>query len=76
MDVDLQKCLEVAEAAARAAGAEIAGAWDGDRNVEYKGAVDLVTETDKKCEAIIFAQLSAAFPGKVLQVDNIRLTLG
>ena len=66
--VDLDRCLEVATAAALAAGAEITSAWHGvaRSTVEYKGAVDLVTETDKKCEDIIFRALAAAFPHHVL----------
>ena len=65
-EVDYAKCLEVALDAAEAAGAEISDAWHAERDVEYKGAVDLVTATDKKCEDIIFAKLAAAFPSHVL----------
>jgi len=60
--------LAVAIDAARRAGAEILAAWprSGARasadDVEYKGAVDLVTETDKKCEAIVMGALMNAFP--------------
>jgi inositol-phosphate phosphatase/L-galactose 1-phosphate phosphatase len=61
-EVDYDACLAVALEAARAAGAEILAAWDAERAVEYKGACDLVTATDKKCEDIIFALLRARFP--------------
>jgi inositol-phosphate phosphatase/L-galactose 1-phosphate phosphatase len=60
--------LAVAVDAARRAGAEILAAWprSGARStsaeVEYKGAVDLVTETDKKCEDIVIGALVEAFP--------------
>jgi inositol-phosphate phosphatase/L-galactose 1-phosphate phosphatase len=60
LDYDL--CLSEALAAATAAGEEILSAWHAERDVEYKGAVDLVTATDKKCEDIIFDRLRAAFP--------------
>ena len=59
---DKARFLEVALAAAREAGAAIAAAWDGERAIEHKGAVDLVTETDKACEALILARVRAAFP--------------
>ena len=60
--VDYDLCLSEALAAATAAGEEILSAWHAERDVEYKGAVDLVTATDKKCEDIIFDRLRAAFP--------------
>jgi len=60
---DLDGYLKVAMAAARDAGEVISAAWDHPtKNVEHKGAVDLVTETDKKCEALISSALHAAFP--------------
>jgi inositol-phosphate phosphatase/L-galactose 1-phosphate phosphatase len=59
---DKQRYLEVALAAAKEAGAAIAAAWDGARRVELKGAVDLVTETDKACEAMVLSRIRAAFP--------------
>uniref|UniRef100_A0A7S0SWN5 Inositol-1-monophosphatase n=1 Tax=Mantoniella antarctica TaxID=81844 RepID=A0A7S0SWN5_9CHLO len=65
-EVDYDACLAVALEAARAAGAEILAAWDAERAVEYKGACDLVTATDKKCEDIIFALLRASFPTHTL----------
>jgi hypothetical protein len=32
------------------------------KTVEHKGKVDLVTETDKACESLIFEYLKTAFP--------------
>ena len=49
-------------AAAREAGAEIAAAFNLPKSVSHKGKVDLVTETDQKCEALILARLMGAFP--------------
>jgi fructose-1,6-bisphosphatase/inositol monophosphatase family enzyme len=61
--VDLPAALEVAVAAARAAGAVIADAWCKSKDVVAKSShVDLVTETDKACEAAIRAALLGAFP--------------
>ena len=56
------KHLAVAVDAALAAGKLIAAAWGRPMTVEHKGAVDLVTETDKQCEELIHARLSQAFP--------------
>ena len=61
-DIDYDACLLAAECAAWAAGDEIKSAWDAERDVEYKGTVDLVTATDKKCEDLIFDMLQAKFP--------------
>jgi myo-inositol-1(or 4)-monophosphatase len=48
---------------ARAAGAiQLARAADTHR-VEYKGAIDLVTEVDRECEAAIVDALARRFPG-------------
>jgi len=54
--------LEVAIEASRLAGAEIKASWRKSTSVEYKGAVDLVTATDKKCEDLVMESLKRAFP--------------
>ena len=61
-EIDHAACIVAAELAARAAGEEIKAAWDAERDVEYKGTVDLVTATDKKCEDLIFDMLQRKFP--------------
>lgn len=48
--------------AAREAGEVIIAAWDKTKTVEHKGTVDLVTETDKKCEQLIHNTIRTAFP--------------
>ena len=37
-------------------------AWRGAKTITHKGAVDLVTETDRAIEASMLAQIKAAFP--------------
>ena len=54
--------LKVALEAAEAAGKVIKAAWSQEKQVEHKGAVDLVTETDQQCEKLIHSMLSQAFP--------------
>ncbi|MBJ6725115.1 inositol monophosphatase family protein [Geomesophilobacter sediminis] len=55
--------LDVAIAAAKAAGALQRQRVAGDFEVSFKGRVDLVTEVDRACEEIIVSRLKAAFPG-------------
>jgi 3'-phosphoadenosine 5'-phosphosulfate (PAPS) 3'-phosphatase len=63
-DIDLDAALRVAVDAARVAGAIIADAWgNGAKGEVTKSShVDLVTETDKKCEDVIRTRLMEAFP--------------
>lgn len=58
--------LEVAEAAARAAGAVLLS-WLGQvRDVRFKGTVDPVTEADRASETLLRQQLLAAFPSDAI----------
>ncbi|KAL4534484.1 hypothetical protein Ndes2526A_g05380 [Nannochloris sp. 'desiccata'] len=59
---DLDGYLIVAQSVAKVAGKIIIAAWDQPRKIEHKGAVDLVTETDKQCENLIFGAIRTAFP--------------
>eukprot|EP00271_Cylindrocystis_brebissonii_P008549 TRINITY_DN2292_c0_g1_i1.p1 TRINITY_DN2292_c0_g1~~TRINITY_DN2292_c0_g1_i1.p1 ORF type:complete len:271 (+),score=54.54 TRINITY_DN2292_c0_g1_i1:261-1073(+) len=59
---ELTHCEAVAVEAAKAAGEVIAGSFYKMKRVENKGAVDLVTETDKACEDLIFGFIQTAFP--------------
>jgi len=55
---------DIAEAAARRAGQYIAEQWQQpDKALEYKGAVDLVTQVDKAAESMILDALRHARPG-------------
>jgi inositol-phosphate phosphatase/L-galactose 1-phosphate phosphatase len=64
MEVDLQQCLRVAREAALAAGAIIKQNFGtGHLGIEQKSShVDLVTETDKRCEEVIQSMLQQHFP--------------
>ncbi|GAQ77686.1 inositol monophosphatase [Klebsormidium nitens] len=61
-DTDLKACLEVAVAAAKQAGEVIQKSFYETKNVQHKGKVDLVTETDKACEDLIFKAIQKNFP--------------
>lgn len=54
--------LKVAVDAAQSAGEIIRNGFHLKKNVEHKGQVDLVTETDKACEDLIFNHLKKHFP--------------
>ena len=54
--------LEVAVAAARAAGEILRANFGGEQAVRYKGEVDLVTEVDEQAEREIGGMLRGAFP--------------
>lgn len=56
------KFLAVAIDAAKTAGEVIRKGFYEVKNVEHKGQVDLVTETDKACEDLIFNHLKLHFP--------------
>jgi len=70
--MSLERALEVAEAAAREAGALVRAAWEGGRGaVATKSSdVDLVTETDAASERVILARLQAAFPDDELVLEE------
>src|SRR4051794_6257231 len=53
----------VAHAAVAEGGALLRSAWRQQKVVHHKGAIDLVTETDRQLEDLIVARLRAAFPG-------------
>ncbi|KAJ0963554.1 hypothetical protein J5N97_028676 [Dioscorea zingiberensis] len=54
--------LAVAVEAAKSAGEIIRQGFHQKKNVEHKGQVDLVTETDKACERLIFDHLKKHYP--------------
>ena len=54
--------LDVAIAAAREAGAVLLAEHSRPQKITYKGDVDLVTETDKRSEAIVVGRLRREFP--------------
>ena len=61
-DDSMDKFLQVALEAAREAGAVLLTEHSRPQKISYKGDVDLVTETDKRSEAIIVGRLRREFP--------------
>ncbi len=66
--------METFEAVARTAVAEagerLRAVWRGSKRVEYKGPVDLVTESDREIEALIVERLRAAFPDHLIVAEE------
>lgn len=66
--------MDECEAVARAAVAEVSprlrAAWRAPKRIEHKGAIDLVTETDREVEAIITARLRRAFPDHLIVAEE------
>ena len=62
MSLNLEHCLRIARQIARESGTLMLTAFHLPKKVEFKGRTDLVTETDKKIEEYVCAQLKAYFP--------------
>lgn len=62
--------LEVAIGCAREAGEIISAALDRPKSISYKGEVDIVTETDRKSEAVILARLRREFPDHAIIAEE------
>src|SRR5580693_5097274 len=58
----MNEFLEVALEAAREAGTVLLSEHSRPQKISYKGEVDLVTETDKRSEAIVVGRLRREFP--------------
>ncbi|XP_038973007.1 inositol monophosphatase 3 isoform X1 [Phoenix dactylifera] len=61
-DYSLAEFLAVALEAAKCAGEVIRQGFYQTKHVEHKGQVDLVTETDKACEDLVFNYLKKHYP--------------
>ncbi len=63
---NLQHILTIAERIARDAGAILRDAAGKPRAIEFKGAIDMVTQYDRQSEALIVAALREAFPDHLI----------
>lgn len=59
---NLDKILIECLATTRAAGQILSNQWHKPRKIEHKGAIDLVTDTDKEIEAFLKEKLAALVP--------------
>jgi myo-inositol-1(or 4)-monophosphatase len=60
--MEWEESLKVAEEASRMAGEMLHRHIDSSREIVYKGAVDLVTNFDRRSQEVIFSHLSSRFP--------------
>jgi myo-inositol-1(or 4)-monophosphatase len=58
----MRRFLEVAVEAAREAGSVLMAEFSRPQTISYKGDVDLVTEADRRSEAVVVARLRSHFP--------------
>ncbi|XP_044981248.1 inositol-phosphate phosphatase isoform X3 [Hordeum vulgare subsp. vulgare] len=71
-----EQFLAVAVDAAKSAGEIIRKSFYLTKNVEHKGQVDLVTETDKACEDLIFNHLRMLYPDHKFIGEETSAALG
>ncbi|HUJ32281.1 MAG TPA: inositol monophosphatase family protein [Candidatus Acidoferrum sp.] len=62
--------LEIAVDAAREAGSILRTEFDRPKKISYKGEVDIVTESDKRSEALIVAKLRSHFPQHAIVAEE------
>jgi len=66
----MQNFLEVAIDAAREAGSILRTEFDRPKKISYKGEVDIVTESDKRSEALIVGKLRSHFPQHAIVAEE------
>ncbi len=66
----MNEFLQTAIDAAREAGTMLRSAFDRPKQISYKGEVDIVTESDKRSEAMIVARLRERFPQHAIVAEE------
>lgn len=72
----MQKTIQIAIEAARAAGAIQRERLGKVRQIDYKSAFNLVTDVDKAAEALIIETITAAFPDDSFLAEESGVTAG
>ena len=62
--------LTVAERIAREAGAILREGYGQVQTIEHKGSIDLVTEFDRRSEALIVAALRTKYPAHTINAEE------
>lgn len=70
MTADPEALRDLAVGWAREAGAVLREAYGGPHALERKGVIDLVTETDRRAERLILAQLHERFPDHAVLAEE------
>jgi myo-inositol-1(or 4)-monophosphatase len=66
----MNEYLKAAIETAREAGAVLREEFDRPKRISYKGEVDIVTESDRRSEAIIVARLKERYPGHAIVAEE------
>lgn len=66
----MSQFLEVAVETAREAGSILRHEFDRPKQISYKGEVDIVTESDRRSEALIIARLRKHFPDHAIIAEE------
>ena len=61
---------------ARQAGEILRLGYEGEHDVRYKGAIDLVTEVDKQSEDLLLGEIQRLFPGHQIVSEEVGLVPG
>jgi len=70
MKKEIDECLSVAWKAAVTAGAMIRDNWRRPKNIDFKGAIDLVTSVDRECERKIVETIRNHFPNHSILAEE------
>src|SRR5574341_94493 len=66
----MSEWITMAERLAREAGAVLREGYGSAKTIEHKGAIDLVTEFDRRSEALIVSALRRAFPEHAIRAEE------
>jgi len=72
----VDELLAAAEEAGRLSGAILKEAFDQQRTIEFKGAIDLVTDADRTSEAELIRYVRERFPGHTILAEESGLRRG
>lgn len=73
LELELQ---QAAEEMARRAGRVLADRFGGERTIEYKGGIDLVTDADRAAEEVVLQFLKARYPDHAVLAEESGVTRG
>ncbi|ATB31728.1 inositol monophosphatase family protein [Melittangium boletus] len=66
----------IAEEAARLAGRVLAERFHGERTIEYKGGIDLVTDADRAAEAVVIGYIRQHYPEHAILAEESGASRG
>lgn len=72
----LRELLDTATEAARRAGKVLAERFAGERTIEYKGGIDLVTDADRAAEEVMLELLAQRHPGHGILAEESGVSHG